>query len=96
MATWPGGSEAVADVLVYDAASEEYTLFGKQGLGSAQVKSRKKGADGSVASGSECSVSEGMQLIMNRRTGEARTPGQGEAPRNTDTLPCSQPLRRVK
>jgi len=96
MATWPGGSEAVAHVLVYDAASEDYTLLGKDGSEVAQVKSRKKTADGAVATGSDCSVSEGLQMVMNRRTGEARTPGRGEAPRNTFTQPCSQPLRRVK
>ena len=96
MATWPGGYEAVGAVLVYDAATEEYTLYGKDGHEVAQVKSRKKGPDGSVAPGSNCTVTEGLQLVLNRRTGDVQTPGRGESPRNTVEQPCSQPLRRVK
>ncbi|MNC99405.1 hypothetical protein D3C83_176910 [compost metagenome] len=71
-------------------------MYGKDGQEVAQVKTRQKRADGSVAPGSDCSVTEGLHLVLNRRTGDVQTPGRGEAPRNTVTQPCSQPLRRVK
>jgi lipopolysaccharide export system protein LptA len=92
-ATLSGGSEAVCEVLVYDAAIDVYTLEGLLGQETAKVKSPR--AD-SPPTKPMCDLYTGMRLQLNRKTGAVTVPGTGQAPRVTDEVACSTSLRRSK
>jgi lipopolysaccharide export system protein LptA len=89
-----GGYEAVGDVLVYQAATDLYTLEGKAGLEAAQVKSPRSDAPGSKTP--MCNLNDGMKLELDKKTGAVRVPGGGQAPQNVTAIACSAPLRRRK
>ncbi len=89
-----GGYEAIGDVLVYLAATDVYTLEGKAGQETAQVKSPQTESQSSKTP--MCKLNDGMKLEPNRRTGVVRIPGEGQAPRNVTEISCSVSLRRAK
>lgn len=89
-----GGYEAIGDVLLYRADTELYTLEGKAGSETAQVKSPR--SDDPPSTTPKCNLNDGMKLELDKRTGVVRIPGEGQAPRNVSEILCSVSLRRSK
>jgi lipopolysaccharide export system protein LptA len=89
-ATLSGGYEARGDVLTYDAKADTYTLDGRPGDKSAQVKSPQSDNPGS------CNLHTGMRLVLNRNTGQVTVPGTGQAPQTVDKVACTMSLRNSK
>ncbi len=89
-----GGHEVAGDVLTYQAETDVYILEGRPGYETARVKSPKAGD--SSATPTTCTLTEGMKLELNKRTGAIGIPGEGQAPRKTIEVSCATSLRRSK
>jgi lipopolysaccharide export system protein LptA len=93
--TLPGGREATADEVQYDAKTEVYTLRGKP----AALKgppNQDQGAGAAPPGQLNCVLDRSPVFEFNRRTGAIRAPGGGEAPRPTEKISCTASLRRAK
>jgi lipopolysaccharide export system protein LptA len=93
--TLPGGREATADDVQYDAKTEVYTLRGKP----AALKGppdQNQGAGAAPSGQPNCVLDRSPVFEFNRRTGAIRAPGTGEAPRPTEKISCTVSLRRAR
>jgi hypothetical protein len=94
----PGGYEAVGEVLVFRAEQDEYKLSGIPGR-NAQLKRPADRTDSNATTSTgtpQCTLSESMQINLNRRTNEVATPTSGEAPKPSRPITCTDSIRRSK
>jgi lipopolysaccharide export system protein LptA len=91
----PGGYEAVGEVLVFQAGQDVYKLSGIQGR-NAQLKRPADRTDSPSTAAPQCTLSESMQIDLNRRTNEVATPTTGEAPKPSRPIACTESIRRSK
>ena len=83
----PTGREAVGDLLVYEAASDQYTLTG----GPLLLRAKEDGPPG-------CTISVGHYAIFARGTGEVRfplekNPGSSHTRKPTNPAECTAPIK---
>jgi lipopolysaccharide export system protein LptA len=90
-----GGYEAVGEDLVFHADKDVYILIGTTGR-NARLKSPANKTDSPATTAPQCTLSESMQINLNRRTSEVEQPRDGQAPKPSKPIACTDSVRRSK
>jgi len=91
----PGGYEASGEVLVFQADQDVYKLSGMPGR-NARLKRPADRTDSNATTAPQCTLSESMQINLNRRTNGVEQPTSGEAPKPNQPIGCTDSIRRSK